>query len=171
MKVYSLQFTVYRIIFILFTVHRSLFTLCYAQPIQATELIENAKEYDGKIVVYEGEVIGDIMVRGEYCWINLNDGEAAIGVWIKKDMAKEIEYKGSYRFRGDWIRVKGIFNRSCLEHGGDLDIHAISLEKIEKGKEEKERLILPKLNLSIKLGGVLLCLIILNLFLRRQRKR
>jgi len=171
-KVYSLQFTVYRILIFLVSGFWFLVSSrCFAQPISSKELIENAIRYDGKIVEYEGEAIGDVMVRGEYCWINLNDGKDAIGIWIKKDMAKEIEYKGSYKFKGDWLRIKGIFNRSCLQHGGDLDIHTISSEIIEKGREIKERLVKPKLDLTVRLGGVLLCLIILNLFLRRQRKR
>lgn len=157
-------------VFLLYTLHITHYTV-FAQPITSKELIENAKEYDKKVVIYEGEVIGDIMERGEFAWINLHDGNYAIGVWIKKDMAKVIEYRGSYRFKGDWVRVKGIFNRICPEHGGNLDIHAFSLERIESGRETKERLVFPKLNLSLNLGGVLLCLIILNLFLRRQRKR
>jgi hypothetical protein len=151
---------------ILSTLHKS-----FAQPISSRELIENAKMYDGKLIEYEGEVIGDVMKRGDFVWINLHDGKGTIGVWAKKDMAKVIEYRGNYRFKGDWLRVKGIFNRSCSEHGGDLDIHAISLDRIESGREIKERLIFPKLNLSMKLGGVLLCLIILRRFLRRQKKR
>lgn len=162
---------VYRVLIFLFTVHCSLFILSYAQVISSKELIENAKYYDGKEITFEGEVIGDIMERGDFCWINLNDGKSAIGVWLKKDMAKEIEYKGSYRFKGDWVRIRGIFNRNCFQHGGNLDIHAISLERIKKGHPVQEKLDSSKLNLSMKLGGILLCLIILNLYKRRQRKR
>ena len=63
---------------------------CYSQPLSSTELINNAKSYDGKTVVYEGEVIGDIMVRGAFAWINVNDGKNAIGIWLEKDLSKDI---------------------------------------------------------------------------------
>ena len=37
----------------------------YAQPlVSSVELIEKAKELDGKEVIYEGEVIGEVMTRG-----------------------------------------------------------------------------------------------------------
>ncbi|MCM8823992.1 MAG: DNA-binding protein, partial [Candidatus Omnitrophica bacterium] len=61
-------------------------SLGYAEEkIDSTKLIGNAKEYDGKIIIYEGEVIGDIMLRGKYAWINVNDGKGTIGVWVDRD--------------------------------------------------------------------------------------
>jgi lysyl-tRNA synthetase class II len=107
---------------------------CYAQSISSIELINNAKNYNGNTVVYKGEVIGDIMLRGEYAWVNVNDGKNAIGIWIRKELIKDILYTGSYKSRGDIIEITGKFNRSCLEHGGDLDIHAQDIRKIISGK-------------------------------------
>ena len=72
-------------------------TVCFAQPVSSTELINSAKQYDGKTVVYTGEVIGDIMIRGDYAWINLWDGKNAIGIWVRKDLVKDITYTGSYK--------------------------------------------------------------------------
>ncbi|MGD9014947.1 MAG: DNA-binding protein, partial [Candidatus Omnitrophota bacterium] len=48
---------------------------CYAEPVSSTELIENAKSYDGQQVVYEGEVIGEVMHRRDGVWVNINDGD------------------------------------------------------------------------------------------------
>lgn len=132
--------------------------ICFGQSISSTELINNAKQYDGKQVVYEGEVIGDIMARGDYAWINVNDGANAIGIWIEKAQTKDILYTGSYKSKGDRIEVTGVFQRACLQHGGDLDIHAQSLRKISPGKIVVERLNLGKRNLIFVLA-VILCLI------------
>jgi hypothetical protein len=74
---------------------------CYAQQISSTELINNAGEYDGKSVVYVGEAVGDVMVRGDFVWVNVNDGKNAIGVWMSKELAKEIRFTGSYHSKGD----------------------------------------------------------------------
>ncbi len=131
---------------------------CYAQSVSSTELINNARLYDGKVVTYEGEVIGDIMARGEHAWINVNDGQNAIGIWVDKNLAKDILYTGSHKFKGDWIEVAGIFHRACLEHGGDLDIHAQAIRKVRQGREIIERLNINKRNLVFVLLGVL-CLV------------
>ncbi|MCX5668668.1 MAG: DNA-binding protein [Candidatus Omnitrophica bacterium] len=106
---------------------------CYAQTPSSLELINNAKQYDGKIITYKGEVIGDVMIRGEYVWLHVNDGIIAIGIWAPKAMIGDIRYAGDYHKKGDIVEVSGIFHRSCLEHGGDLDIHASEIKKITPG--------------------------------------
>jgi len=144
-------------------------TVCYAQQhISSTELINKAKEYDGKNVVYAGEAIGDVMVRGDSVWVNLNDGENAIGIWLNKKLAKEIRFTGSYQTKGDRLEITGVFQRNCIQHGGDMDIHAQSIRKISPGKLIKEELDTGKRNFTFILLGIL-CLVFV--FVRRQRSR
>jgi len=132
--------------------------ICFAQSLSSTELINNAKQYDGKSVVYEGEVIGDIMARGEYAWINVNDGQNAIGIWIDKRLTRNILYTGSYKSKGDWVEITGSFQRACIQHGGDLDIHAQAIRKLRPGRQILEKLNISKRNLAFILLGVL-CLV------------
>ena len=154
-KVVSFQLLVVSLLFLLFSVS-------HAQTISSTELINNAKLYDGKTVVYEGEVIGDIMVRGEFCWININDGKNAIGIWLHKDLTKDILYTGSYKSKGDWVQITGLFQRACPQHGGDLDIHAQVIRKISPGRPTQESLNLSKRNLAFVLLGILCLVLILR---------
>ncbi|MDP2911221.1 MAG: DNA-binding protein [Candidatus Omnitrophota bacterium] len=140
--------------------------LCYAEDISSAELINNARQYDGKVVIYKGEVIGDIMMRKEFVWINVNDGVNAIGIWSNKDLARDIVYTGNYKSRGDIVEVKGVFHRACLEHGGDLDIHIDELRKINSGMVIRERPAAAK----IKQAFVLLGMLGLALILRRLKK-
>lgn len=158
------------IMLIVLTSHFSFLTshFCYAQTISSRELIEQAKEYDGKTVTYQGEVIGEIMVRGDYAWVNVNDGQNAIGIWAKKDLIKGIVYKGDYKHMGDKIEIMGIFNRACPQHGGDLDIHAQRIVKLVEGKEIKFILDEGKKKLAIYLGVGLLCLLILRILKQRR---
>ena len=142
----------------------------FAQTISSTELIKNAKHCDGKAVVYVGEVIGDIMVRGEYAWINVHDGNNAIGIWIGKDLTKDILYTGSYKSRGDWVGISGTFQRICSQHGGDLDIHAQAIRIISRGREIRERLNLSKSNQAIVLLVILGIIWISTLLKRKQRR-
>ncbi len=109
--------------------------ISWAEAVSSIDLIEKAKEYDGKMVTYEGEVIGDVMRRSNFAWVNVHDGKSAIGLWMKMSEARKIIYKGNYKFRGDKLRVKGVFNRACTQHGGDLDIHVEELEIITYGYE------------------------------------
>ena len=136
----------------------------FAQSLSSSELINHAKEYDGKLVVYSGEVIGDVMLRGEFAWVNINDGQNALGVWMSAVLAKEIKFTGNYKSRGDHLEITGIFHRSCPEHGGDLDIHAQSLRKVGNGRIVKESLNFDKVNLSLILLGALFLVWILTLF-------
>jgi len=106
---------------------------CYAQIPTSSDLLNNAKQYDGKIITYKGEVIGDVMIRGDHAWLHVNDGSIAIGIWAPKTMIQDIGYIGDYHKKGDIVEVSGIFHRSCLEHGGDLDIHASEIKKIASG--------------------------------------
>ncbi|MFA4854711.1 MAG: DNA-binding protein [Candidatus Omnitrophota bacterium] len=139
----------------------------FAQGLSSSELIKNAKQYDGKLVVYTGEVIGDVMFRGGNAWVNINDGNNALGIWMSASLAKEINYEGSYKSRGDSLEVTGIFHRACPEHGGDLDIHAQGLRKTANGRMVSERTNSDKRNLSLILGGALLLIWILTLFRHR----
>lgn len=106
---------------------------CYAQTAMSLDLINNTKQYDGKTVNYKGEVIGDVMIRGDYAWLHVNDGNIAIGIWAPRVMVQDIHYAGNYQKKGDIVEVSGMFHRSCLEHGGDLDIHAYEIRKITPG--------------------------------------
>ena len=106
---------------------------CSAQMPTSLELINNAKQYDSKIITYKGEVIGDVMIRGDYAWLHVNDNIIAIGIWAPKTMVQDIRYAGDYHKKGDIVEVSGTFHRSCLEHGGDLDIHASEINKITPG--------------------------------------
>ena len=134
-------------------------------------MIERAKEFDGQEVIYQGEAIGEVMIRGDYGWINLHDGQNAIGVWAPRESLGLVTYVGNYKAKGDWIEVKGIFSRACNVHGADLDIHAASLIKAEEGRAVTHRLVPEKKRLVVILSGVLLCLLILQLLKKMLNKK
>ena len=132
----------------------------------SNELIDHAIDYDKKEIVYSGEVIGDIMNRGQNCWINVSDGDNAIGVWADISSAENIEYKGSYRYKGDEVKVTGVFNKACPEHGGDLDIHAQKIEITEKGYVNKR----PVNVYFILIAGILLVIAVaMNFIIFKKR--
>jgi len=139
---------------------------CYAQDISSTELIKEARQYDGNTVTYRGEVVGDIMIRGDYAWLNVNDGSNAIGIWIKKKMLRGIIYTGDYKAKGDIIEVSGIFHRSCPEHGGDLDLHARLLTKVVSGEPHPVAVNVKKIYLAFLLFMLTASVYLLRKFTR-----
>lgn len=135
--------------------------------VTSSELIANSAEYNGQRVVYSGEVVGDVMARKDHAWINVHDGDNAIGVWISASLAGNIKNTGSYKSTGDKIEVTGIFNRACPEHGADLDIHAQGLRILKEGGQIKRQFDTGKRNAVVILCGVVVILWILTLLLRR----
>ncbi|TLM76799.1 MAG: hypothetical protein FDZ70_06210 [Actinobacteria bacterium] len=120
----------------------------------SAELVERPKEFDGKTVEYTGEVVGDRMVRGDFAWLHINDDAyylknveegAELGgynsghaVWLPAALAEQVTTFGDYQHEGDVVRIAGTFNAACGQHGGDMDIHATSLEVVTPGHPVKD---------------------------------
>lgn len=119
---------------IIFFISSSLsLTVKAANIVPINNLIEYAKELDGQEVTVQGEAIGERMDRGNYSWVNLNDGTNAMGIWLSKNDSENIVYYGNYKFKGDTVKITGIFHRACNEHGGEADLHGESIEIVQKG--------------------------------------
>ena len=135
--------------------------------VSSIDLIERAKEYDGKEISYQGEVIREAMIRGKYAWLNVSDGNNTIGVLIDAGLIGYIREYGAYHTKGDTVRVTGVFHRSCPEHGGDLDLHADSLAVVKQGA---------KISQAVKTDRVILAVLfvvtaVIAYFIDRYRKR
>jgi hypothetical protein len=114
------------------------------------DLVERMEDYDGMTVSFQGEAVGEAMVRGDHAWIHLNDDAyfaknveegAPLGgqnsrmpVWVSADLARTIRTFGDYKHEGDIVRVTGVFRAACPDHGGDTDIHAETLEIVQGGR-------------------------------------
>lgn len=110
----------------------------FGASINIGTLIEKASEFDKNTVIIEAEAIGDILERGEYAWINVNDGTGAIGIYIKNEDIDKIKHTGKYQYVGDTIKVKGTFYHAWAEQSGDMAIKADKIEVIEVGGENKQ---------------------------------
>ena len=106
------------------------------------------------------------MKRGDSAWINVSDGNNAIGVWLPYSETKIIKYAGLYDYKGDTVKIGGIFNKACPEHGGDLDIHAKKIEVLKEGY-----IIQKKINYkNVLIAGILLIFAAtLNLIVLRKK--
>lgn len=107
--------------------------------IEINRLISLSDRYDRQQVTVRGEAIGEPMDRSDgSCWINISDGTNAIGVKFKAEDAAIVTRFGNYKQKGDVIRVEGTFYRAAPEDGGEMDIHARSVEVVQKGRPVPE---------------------------------
>lgn len=102
-------------------------------PVSSTALIEDTAALDGQTISYSGEVIGDVLPRGDHTWLNVSDGANAIGIWVETAALGSMPTPGRYGQTGDTVLVTGVFHRACPEHGGDLDLHAQQIEVVNQG--------------------------------------
>lgn len=153
----------------------------------STALVEDAGDWDGRLVGFTGEAIGEAMRRGPMAWIHLNDdayglavvGAAAtlagansgIAVWVDADDASQINTFGDNRHHGDLVEVTGTFNAACPLHGGDMDIHAASLSVVRPGYSTVRQIRLPRIIAAAILAGLTLGLFLLNLLTARRSGR
>ncbi len=100
--------------------------ICHATPVQT--LVENGTYYDGRSVVIQGEVIGDVLQRGMNAWLNVLSQEGvAIGVLCSMNDTRGIKMVGNYKQHGDTVLVNGVFHRFYKEQGGETAIVADSV--------------------------------------------
>lgn len=122
------------------------------RAVSSIDMIEGAALLDGSKVAFTGEAIGQAMERGTMAWVNVADSGGAIGVWMDAETAAAIRTLGSYRFRGDELRVTGTFSRACGEHGGDMDIHADLVEILRPGERTPHPLDAARLSTAVALS-------------------
>lgn len=98
-------------------------------------LINESREYDGQTVLVQGEALLEALERKDFTWVNINDGTNAIGVVMSQTEADQIKMYGDFKQKGDTVKIEAVFNRSCIEHGGDMDLHFVRLIDIIPGEK------------------------------------
>jgi hypothetical protein len=149
----------------------------------SVQLVENSSQWNGRRILFIGEAIGERQVRVSGAWIHLNDDAymwknieegAKLGgfnsgqaIWVSAGLAFHIRFFGDYKTEGDIVEVTGIFNATCPEHGGDMDIHATELRIVREGHRVAH---IPN-SKRLTFGCILLLLSTLLYFLRLIARR
>jgi hypothetical protein len=102
--------------------------------VTVTELVSRPGDYDRLQVVFEGECIGAVLMRGSYAWLSVNDGSSAIGVLVSADMARSVKSLGNWKQTGDRVRITGTMLVASEAHGGETFVEAEKLEVIKSGR-------------------------------------
>lgn len=126
-----------------------------APAVDSAELVEHPDRWDGQRVSFTGEAVGSAMDRGREAWLHVNDdaygletGAKALtragynsghAVLVPTALAQKVTRFGSYKERGDIVRVEGVFRSASPEHGGDMIIEADTLEIVRAGQSLERR--------------------------------
>ena len=140
----------------------------------STDLVEEPLRWDERTVTFEGEAIGEAMVRGDMAWLHINDDgyylknveegsglhgyNTGMPVWLPADLARQVEVFGDYKHEGEVVEVRGTFNAACSVHGGDMDIHATELVRVRPGHDVVDQVRPWKIALAAGLGLLALIL-------------
>ena len=122
-------------------------------PVQVSsnDLYDCPQAFDGRRVVYRGEVVGALLEREGGVWTQLNDdvyaellgplpahrdyrgGNAGVGVLLSRDIADTVAFVGGPQTRGDVLEVLGTFHR--VDPTAEVAvIHVDSADRIAEGE-------------------------------------
>jgi len=132
-----------------------------ANPVSINDLVDNSSEYDKQTITITGEAIGECLERQDGSWVNISDGTNAVGIWMTKADADLIKVYGDYKHTGDTVTVTGIFYKSCREHGGEPDIHCVSLILENAGAGRSESISVEKILSAVGIVSAALILFII----------
>jgi len=139
------------------------------QPIMFTvnELLNGKQLYNGLVVQFQGEAIGQRLSKTSHVWVNILDDEGnAIGAYLERDLSNAIQHYGTYQTTGDRVLIEGIFHTKCEEHGGDTDIHVQKLQILQTGGSRQT----DQIKYYLLVGCFILLLYCSFLFLNKKRR-
>jgi hypothetical protein len=139
--------------------------------------------FDGRSVIFVGEVVGDVLRRDGGAWVQVNDDAYALergpigphrerlgtssglAVWLPDGLHETLGDPGRYGRRGDLVQVSGDFLRADPADGGGMAVRARELELLSPSTPVTETLNLP---LALAAGGALLLTSVLLVWSRRR---
>ncbi|TDB36898.1 MAG: hypothetical protein D9V44_10335 [Actinobacteria bacterium] len=125
------------------------------RSLSATSILADRAELDGMKVTLHGEAIGELLLTSDDgAWLSVLSDGTALGVHLPRDIAEPVTRFGDYETTGDEVRVTGEFRQACDEHGGDMDIHATSLEVVATGTSRQHPVMMWKAGLAVVAFGV-----------------
>ena len=153
-------------------------------PVTSTELIDCPSLFDGRIVRYEGEAVGEVLLRPGRAWVHVNDdlyarelgpvaehrtvagGNSGMAISMPRDDATHV-LPGSFRRVGTGVGVVGTFVRADPEDGGSPAIVATDVEILREARAIQQKVSTARVIVAAAMGIVVLGL----LFLRRVRQQ
>ncbi len=132
------------------------------------ELIDHADKFDGRKVFLKGEAIGDVLPRGQWSWVNIQDDSNVIGVLLPRGIAEQIVFNGDYNNRGDVLEASGIFFRADPLTAGELCVRAQGIKILKRGYMTFHVLHPEKIKIALLFVSMVICLGALRLIIKKK---
>ncbi len=150
------------------------------------DLLTCPRVYDGELVRYVGEPVGEVLRRRGHAWVQLNDdvysqtaplprrsdfagNNSGIGVRLPAGGADKIDHVGGPSHRGDRVVVEGRFHRTLPATADTMAIDARRVRQLRPGGPI-ERRVLPDRQLAAVTLGVLAAAMVLGERLVARRR-
>jgi len=138
--------------------------------VSLSDLLADPQTYNNKSIVVNGEAIGEALKDKGGAWVNISSDGTSFGVFFAEAKAVEdIDYWGSYKETGDWLRITGTFNENCPLHQIS-DIHVDKLSIVKRGKLRKLSVLASKVKIALISFGVFLILAVIYFIKSRFSK-
>ncbi|MFO8076072.1 MAG: hypothetical protein ACQETV_08875 [Actinomycetota bacterium] len=157
--------------------------------VTSTELYDCPQAWDGRLVAYEGEVVGGVLERADGAWAQVNDdvyagaagplpahreyrgANSGVGVLVPPALAAEIAAVGGPRQRGDRLAVEGRFHRVDAASGEVAVIRAERGEVVATGQPLVEVRLPDRERVAALLGALALALVAAERWQAWRRRR
>lgn len=157
-----------------------------AARVTSTAVLACPSAYDGRTIVYVGEVVGDMMRRDGGAWVLVNDDAYALevgplplhsarrgtnqglSVWLPDTMLDRIGALGRPGQRGDVVAVTGLVRRVDQAAGGALTLRAEQVELLAPAVRREDPLEPRQLALAL---GLVVVAAVLEVLRRRSLRR
>jgi hypothetical protein len=151
-------------------------------PVTSSELIECPSLFDGRVVAYQGEAVGEVLLRAPQAWVHVNDdiyasrigpvsqhrtvagGNTGMAVAMPHDLAEGV-VPGTFQRAGTGLSVVGTFLRADPEDGGSPAIRATAVQILREPRNIEHEVS----TVRILVAGAMVLLTAALLFLRRVR--
>lgn len=138
--------------------------------VQASQVFRCPAAFEDMPVTFAGEVVGELLPRGDGAWAQINDDAYALevgplvghrerqgfnsglAVWLPDGLHERVETVGRPAQRGDVVLVRGTIHRTDPDDGGGLTLRADELVVVSEGFTIDDPLHLPQLIVAIVLG-------------------
>lgn len=170
---YRLKIGRYKRIKILFVFSIFILNLTYVcgQSSSIKEILKKPNLFDAKTVEIQGEVIGEPLKDAQGIWINITFQGSNIGIFCShEESIVQISHWGSYKEKGDQLKIRGIFYKDCPEHQIS-GVHLKSLEIMQVGEAREVPVSLRKKKLAIGLFAICLTIGVIYSIKRKYARK
>jgi hypothetical protein len=135
--------------------------------VSAAAVVSCPTRFDGEIVTYVGELVGDLLHRDGGAWVLVNDDDYALAVgplpaqrdhrgtnsglsvWLPDEHLDRVTGLGRPGQRGDVVQIEGHITRTDPDDGGGLTLRANDLEVLQPSERFADPLDVPQAVLAV----------------------